>query len=60
VANPTDIELLQDPLLMLVGSGKELWADEYADKYVRRLREGRELAVDARPGTPANSEELTP
>ena len=29
-----------DPLLSLVGSGKELWADEHADDYVRRLREG--------------------
>lgn len=28
-----------DPLLKLVGSGKELWADEHADEYVRRLRE---------------------
>ena len=31
-----------DPLLALVGSGKELWADEHADEYVRRLREGWE------------------
>ncbi|HYL13605.1 MAG TPA: hypothetical protein VEV41_11250 [Terriglobales bacterium] len=31
-----------DPLLALYGSGKELWADEHADKYVRRLREGWE------------------
>jgi len=29
-----------DPLLALRGSGKELWADEHADEYVRRLREG--------------------
>lgn len=29
-----------DPLLALFGSGKELWADERADDYVRRLREG--------------------
>jgi hypothetical protein len=28
-----------DPLLALVGSGKDLWADEHADEYVRRLRE---------------------
>jgi hypothetical protein len=28
-----------DPLLALRGSGKELWADEHADDYVRRLRE---------------------
>lgn len=36
------IELLQDPLLSLAGSGKQLWADEHADKYVRRLRENWE------------------
>jgi hypothetical protein len=29
-----------DPLLVPRGSGKELWADEHADEYVRRLREG--------------------
>ena len=29
-----------DPLLSLVGSGKRLWADEHADEYVQRLREG--------------------
>ena len=32
-------ELLRDPLLGLAGSGKQLWADEHADEYVRRLRE---------------------
>lgn len=32
----------EDGLLALRGSGKELWADEPADKYVRRLREGWE------------------
>lgn len=31
-----------DPLLALRGSGKKLWADEHADDYVRRLREGWE------------------
>jgi hypothetical protein len=31
-----------DPLLALYGDGKELWADEPADQYVRRLREGWE------------------
>ena len=31
-----------DPLLALYGSGKELWADEHADVYVARLREGWE------------------
>ena len=29
-----------DPLLELVGSGRDLWAGEHADDYVRRLREG--------------------
>jgi hypothetical protein len=29
-----------DPLLSLIGSGKHLWADEHADEYVSRLREG--------------------
>jgi hypothetical protein len=29
----------KDPLLALRGSGKDLWADEHADEYVRRLRE---------------------
>jgi hypothetical protein len=28
-----------DPLLELVGSGKQLWSEEHADDYVRRLRE---------------------
>jgi hypothetical protein len=31
-----------DPLLALYGSGKEIWADEHADEYVARLREGWE------------------
>ncbi len=31
-----------DPLLALRGSGKKLWADEHADEYVKRLREGWE------------------
>jgi hypothetical protein len=29
-----------DPLLSLVGSGRELWAEEHADEYVDRLRAG--------------------
>jgi antitoxin HicB len=29
-----------DPLLQLRGSGKDLWAGEDPDEYVRRLREG--------------------
>lgn len=32
----------RDPILSLAGSGKRLWADEHADDYVRRLREGWE------------------
>src|SRR5262245_14262351 len=31
-----------DPLLALRGSGREVWAEEHADEYVRRLREGWE------------------
>jgi hypothetical protein len=31
-----------DPLLALRGSGRDLWASEPADQYVRRLREGWE------------------
>ena len=31
-----------DPLLALYGSGKKLWADEHADEYVARLRQGWE------------------
>lgn len=31
-----------DPLLILAGSGKQLWSDEHADAYVSRLREGWE------------------
>lgn len=31
-----------DPLLALAGSGRNLWSDEHADEYVRRLREGWE------------------
>jgi len=34
--------LNSDPLLQARGSGKHLWADEHADEYVRRLREGWE------------------
>jgi len=35
-------KIKNDPLLLLRGSGKKLWADEHADAYVRRLREGWE------------------
>ena len=29
----------RDPLLELLGSARDLWADEHADEYVQRLRE---------------------
>jgi hypothetical protein len=29
-----------DPILALRGTGKHLWANEHADEYVARLREG--------------------
>jgi hypothetical protein len=29
-----------DPLLSLIGRGKQIWADQNADDYVRGLREG--------------------
>ena len=38
----TNNSSIEDPLLALRGSGKHLWADEHADDYVRRLREGWE------------------
>jgi hypothetical protein len=38
----TDSVHQSDPLLALWGSGRELWSDEHADDYVRRLREGWE------------------
>jgi hypothetical protein len=28
-----------DPLLVLRGSGRELWAEEHAHEYIRRLRD---------------------
>jgi hypothetical protein len=41
-----------DPLLALRGSGKEIWADEHADEYVRRLRDGWDDAADLRETPP--------
>jgi hypothetical protein len=35
-------QIENDPLLRSQGSGKHLWADEPADEYVNRLREGWE------------------
>jgi hypothetical protein len=40
------------PLLALRGSGKELWADEHADEYVRRLREDEKDSDIQTPATP--------
>ena len=34
-----DANVTDDPLLSLSGSGRDLWSDEHADEYVRRLRE---------------------
>ena len=45
-ANPPDpdektaAEIENDPLLSLLGTGRDIWADEHADDYVNRLREG--------------------
>jgi hypothetical protein len=33
-------QIKADPLMALYGSGKDVWADEHADEYVNRLREG--------------------
>ena len=41
-ARATSDAMKADPLLALRGSGKRLWANEHADDYVRRLREGWE------------------
>ena len=40
-----------DPILGLRGLGKEIRADEDADAYVRRLREGWERGNEVVPGT---------
>jgi hypothetical protein len=40
--NSVEEAIKNDPLLSLRGSGRHLWADEHADEYVRRLREGWE------------------
>ncbi|MFZ0963988.1 MAG: hypothetical protein WAO35_24245 [Terriglobia bacterium] len=39
----------KDPLLALRGSGKDVWSDEHADEYVRRLRGSWETAVSSNP-----------
>lgn len=33
---------LFDRLIALRGSGRDVWADEHADEFIRRLREGWE------------------
>jgi hypothetical protein len=40
--NNVEQRIENDPLLALYGSGKDLWAEEHADEYIRRLREGWE------------------
>lgn len=40
--NTLEDRIKNDPLLALRGSGKHIWADEHADEYIRRLREGWE------------------
>src|ERR1700732_1776137 len=40
--NSIEDAIKNDPLLSLRGTGRRLWADEHADEYVRRLREGWE------------------
>jgi hypothetical protein len=40
--NNAEERIKNDPLLALRGSGKHIWADEDADAYIRRLREGWE------------------
>lgn len=37
-----EARIKNDPLLAMRGDGRELWADEHADEYVRRIREGWE------------------
>jgi hypothetical protein len=51
-----------DLLLALYGSGKDLWADEDADEYVRRIRKGWDertawdhVESEATNGTPPNA-----
>jgi hypothetical protein len=41
-AEASERTIKEDPLLALRGSGKHIWADEHADEYIRRLREGWE------------------
>jgi len=52
VAKP--IEEINDPVLMMLGVGKELWAEESGDRFVERLRSEDEpppVGSAARPAT---------
>ena len=40
IENSLAERIKNDPILALSGLGKELWADESPDEYVRRLRQG--------------------
>jgi hypothetical protein len=42
-------------LLALIGYGKEIWADEHADEYVQRLREGWEMCDQLGPSRSGES-----
>ena len=51
--------IADDPLMALYGSGRDFWADEHADDYVRRVRDGWESLSPASPGS-APSPSSTP
>lgn len=50
-----EVEPETDPLLSLRGSGRDLWAHEHADEYVRRLREGPGVEPDPPGQEPPNA-----
>jgi hypothetical protein len=33
-----ELKFEEDPLIRLIGSGREIWAEEHADEYVENLR----------------------
>lgn len=41
-SGPSSAPKAADPLLRLKGSGREIWKNEHADEFVRKLREGWE------------------
>ena len=41
-SGPSSQTEVPDPMMALFGSGRQLWADEHPNDYVRRLREGWE------------------